>query len=145
MRVVDPTQYQNRVNNFDFDITTLRLPESASPGNELRDYFSSAAADAPGSSNVAGIKNPVVDALIKKIITAKTRQQLVDRVHALDRVLLWNHYVIPQWYLGAFRIAYWDKFGHPKVTPKYALGFPDTWWVDPAKARRVHDWRQSGR
>jgi microcin C transport system substrate-binding protein len=107
--------------------------QSESPGHEQRDYWGSAAADLPGSRNVIGIKDPVVDELIELIIAAETRESLVARVHALDRVLLWGHYVIPQFHVPYYRVAYWNKLSHPQVTPKYALGL-DTWWVDPQKA-----------
>ena len=96
------------------------------------------AADAPGSRNLAGIQDPVVDKLIDLVIAAPDRPSLVARTRALDRVLLWGHYVIPHWHIRAFRVAYWDRFGRPAVAPKYALGF-DTWWVDPARPRRRGD------
>ena len=131
-RTVDQSQYINRIRSFDFDMVVGNFPESESPGNEQRDFWSSAAADRTGSRNLIGIKNPAVDALIDKIIDARTREQLVTATHALDRVLLWNHYVIPQWHVANDRIAYWDKFGFAKH-PKYGV---DTmaWWIDPAKA-----------
>ena len=107
-------------------------PESLSPGNEQIDYWTSGRADVPGSRNLAGIKDPVVDALVDQVIAAPDRQSLVNRTRALDRVLLWGAYVIPQWHIQDFRVAYWNKFDRPAIAPKYALGF-DTWWVDAQK------------
>jgi len=132
IRTVDPAQYENRVRDFDFDVVVQSFRQSLSPGNEQRDFWSSAAADRPGSQNVIGIKNPAIDALIDKIIAAHDRKSLVTAVHALDRVLLWNHYVIPQWHVRNDRIAYWNKFGQPKITPKYGVAL-FSWWVDPEK------------
>ena len=108
--------------------------ESLSPGNEQRWFWGSAAADQPGSPNLIGIKNPAIDTLIEQVISAPDREQLITRTHALDRVLLWNYYVIPHFYMGADRLAYWNIFGRPKVRPRYSVGF-DTWWIDPQKAR----------
>jgi microcin C transport system substrate-binding protein len=132
VRTVDTAQYQNRIDNFDFDMTVASWPESLSPGNEQIDYWTSARADVPGSRNLAGIKDPVVDQLVDLVIAAPDRQSLIDRTRALDRVLLWGQYVIPQWHITSFRVAFWDKFDRPSVSPKYALGF-DTWWIDAAK------------
>lgn len=132
VRTVDSAQYQNRLDGFDFDVTVFVWSQSLSPGNEQRDFWGSEAADTRGTRNLAGIKDPAVDRLIDLVITAPDRAGLVARTRALDRVLLWGHYVIPHWHIRAFRVAYWDKFGRPAVSPKYALGF-DTWWVDPQK------------
>ena len=137
IRVVDSSQYVNRVDSYDFDMTSVRWGQSLSPGNEQRDFWSSEAADRPGTRNLAGIKNPVVDGLIDKIITAPDRKSLVDACRALDRVLLWGHYVIPHYYVQTFRIAYWNKFERPDLKPKYALGFIDTWWIDPEKEKKI--------
>jgi len=137
IRVVDSTQYVNRLDNYDFDMTTRVWGQSLSPGNEQRDYWSSEAADIPGTRNLAGIKNPVVDALIDKIIQAPDRPSLVAACRALDRVLLWGHYCIPHYHTRKYRIVYWNKFSRPKIKPKYALGFSDTWWVDEEKERRL--------
>lgn len=137
IRLVDAAQYQNRIDNFDFDIIVQTLPQSLSPGNEQRDFWGSDKADIPGSRNLLGIKNPVVDKLIEQILVAKDRDDLVAHTKALDRVLLWNYYVIPQWYIDYHRVAYWNKFGRPGIAPKYALGMPETWWYDKAKADKV--------
>ena len=115
VRTVDPAQYQNRMNEFDFDMTVEAFGQSLSPGNEQRDYWGSEAADTPGSRNTIGIKDPVVDHLIDQIIQAPTREDLVTATRALDRVLLWGHYVIPHWHTRTFRVAYWDKFDRPET------------------------------
>lgn len=138
LRNVDTAQYQQRVEQFDYDIITNRYGQSLSPGNEQREFWGSEAADRPGSRNYAGIRNPAVDQLVDLIINAPTRQDLVIRSRALDRVLQWNHYMVPNWHLGAFMIAYWDKFGMPEKRPDpiYGFGF-SAWWIDPAKAAAV--------
>ena len=133
MRIVDTTQYINRYRSFDFDVVTAVLAQSASPGNEQRDYWSSAAADASGSRNVAGIKDPAIDKLIDRVIYAKDREELVAATHALDRVLLWNFYLVPQWHLPEVWTAYWDKFGKPEKQPTYVGVDIDSWWIDPEK------------
>jgi microcin C transport system substrate-binding protein len=132
IRTVDTAQYKNRTDNFDFDMIVDSFGESLSPGNEQRDFWGSVSAATPGGRNTIGIKDKAIDHLVDLIISAPDREGLVTRTHALDRVLLWHHYVIPQWHISYFRVAYWDKFGRPKVPPKYALGF-DSWWIDPAK------------
>jgi microcin C transport system substrate-binding protein len=111
-------------------------PESLSPGNEQIDNWTSARGGVPGSRNLAGIKDPVVDALVETLIAAPDRQSLVDRTRALDRVLLWSCYVVPHWHIQDFRVASWDMFGRPTVSPKYELGL-DTWWIDAVKAARI--------
>ena len=128
IRLVDVSQFINRLNNFEFDMLSLRKGQSISPGNEQVTLWGCEAANQVGTSNWAGICSPVIDALTKQLITASTRKQLVDTTKALDRVLLSEHMVIPQWYLPAYRIAYWDKFSRPKIAPYYDLGL-DTWWI----------------
>ncbi|MFH1157662.1 MAG: extracellular solute-binding protein [Pseudomonadota bacterium] len=137
LRVVDATQYQKRMDAFDFDMTVTTFGQSLSPGNEQRDFWSSAKADVKGSRNIIGIRNPVVDELIDMIVSAPDRDELVARTRALDRVLLWNYYVIPQWHIDYFRLAWWDKFGRPAVSPKYGLGVVETWWYDAEKAAKI--------
>jgi microcin C transport system substrate-binding protein len=138
IRTVDPTQYEYRLRNWDYDIITAGWTESLSPGNEQRDRWGSQAADLNGSSNWVGIKNPAVDALIDRIIFAKSREELVAATHALDRVLLWNHYVVPQWTYGKERTARWDRFGHPEKLPEFgASAFPTIWWWDEEKAEKL--------
>ncbi|MEE8546167.1 MAG: extracellular solute-binding protein, partial [Alphaproteobacteria bacterium] len=136
IRTVDPAQYQNRLRDFDFDMVAAGFGQSESPGNEQRDYWSSEAAGREGSRNIIGIEDPVIDALIEKVIFAPDRQTLVTATRALDRVLLWGHYVIPQWYLRHERIAYWDKFGRSGTEPKYGTDL-FAWWVDAEKVRAL--------
>ena len=138
LRLVDPAQYQNRLRSFDFDITTTVWPESLSPGNEQRDFWGSAAADRPGSRNLAGIKDAGVDALIERVIFAKDRPELVAATRALDRVLLVHNYVVPQWTSRMTRTARWNRFGRPERLPEYGgSGFPAIWWWDAALAAKT--------
>jgi microcin C transport system substrate-binding protein len=138
VRVVDASQYENRLRSWDFDIITNSWGESLSPGNEQRGYWGSQAADQPGTLNLIGIKNPAVDAMIDQVVFAKNRPDLVAATHALDRVLLWNHYVVPQWFYGKMRSARWDRFSHPDPLPKYGTSaFPTVWWWDAAKAAKT--------
>ena len=133
VRLVDDVQYQNRLRDRDFDIIVTTWQESLTPGNEQWDYWGSHSADAPGSLNLVGIKNPAVDALIERIIFADNRDDLIAATKALDRVLLWNHYVVPQWNFSKVRTARWDRFSHPEHMPKYGLtGFPALWWSGTA-------------
>ncbi len=134
IRMVDTAQYQNRTDAYDFDIVIGGIANSLSPGNEQREYWSSAAADRPGSRNLAGVNSPVVDALIDKIIFAEDRAALVAASRALDRVLLWGHYLVPQWHSPVSRIAYWNVIDYPRPTPDYNIGFPDLWWYKGATA-----------
>ena len=123
-----------RVDDFDFDMLSVGLNFFPPPGAEQRSYFGSAAADVKGSANYAGIKDPVVDALIEEVIAAKDYEKLQATSRALDRVLLWQHAMIPQWYNDQTWIAYWTKFGWPERKPRYDTGFPSTWWSKEAKA-----------
>jgi len=132
VRTVDAAQYEYRMKQFDFDMTVVLLAQSLSPGNEQVDYFASVSADTPGSRNAAGIRDPAIDRLVELIIAAPDRAALVARTRALDRVLLWGHYVIPHFHINAFRVAYWNRFARPAVAPKNEIGF-DTWWVDPSR------------
>ncbi len=136
IRTVDQAQYQNLVQDFNFDMIVSTIRQSLSPGNEQRDMWTSDVADVTGSRNLAGIQDPVIDALVEEVISAPDRETLVAATRALDRALLWGHYVIPQWHIAAYRIAYWDKFGRPEIAPKYSLGFI-TWWIDEAKRAEV--------
>ena len=137
LRIIDQTQYVNRVNNFDYDVIIGQLGQSESPGNEQRDFWSSKAADTPGSRNYSGIKNPVVDALVDRIIFATDRDDLVAATHALDRVLLWNYYVVPQYYRAVVWLAYWNKFGIPEKQPSYSGADQSSWWIDPEKEKAL--------
>jgi microcin C transport system substrate-binding protein len=138
VRTIDDSQYENRMRNWDFDVVIGSWGETLSPGNEQRGYWGSQAADQPGSQNLVGIKNPAVDAMIDAVIFAKSRADLVAATKALDRVLLWNDYVVPQWTYGKLRTARWDRFSHPEPLPKYGLSaFPIIWWWDAAKAAKT--------
>ncbi len=138
VRTVDSSQYVNRLRQWDYDIIIASWGESLSPGNEQRGFWSSQSADQPGSRNLIGIKNPAVDKLIERLIFATTREDLVAATRALDRVLLWNFYVVPQWSYPFERTARWDRFSHPETMPKYgASAFPAIWWWDAAKAAKV--------
>ncbi len=138
VRTVDTAQYRKRLDDYDFDMVVGSFGQSLSPGNEQQNFWGSAAGARPGSRNIIGVRNPVIDELIEGVIQAPDRKSLITRTRALDRVLLWGHYVIPHWHIRAFRVAYWDKFGRPKIPPKYGLGF-DGWWVDRAKAGALAD------
>ena len=138
VRSVDDIQYKNRLRNFDFDIIIASWPQSLSPGNEQRDLWSSQAADTPGSRNYVGIKNPAVDALIERVIFAKSRGELVAATRALDRVLLWNHYVVPQFTDDKLCAARWDRYGRPDPLPEYGgAAFPTVWWWDAKRAAKT--------
>ena len=137
VRTIDPIQYENRLRSWDFDVVVSSWGQSLSPGNEQREYWGSQAADMAGSRNIIGIKNPAIDKLIERVIFTKDRDDLVAATKALDRVLLWNHYVVPQWNYPKVRTARWDRFGRPSELPKYGLSaFPTLWWFDADKAAR---------
>ena len=129
-RVVDSSQYQVRIDDFDFDIVSVKFNFFPPPGTELRSFYGSEAADERGTGNYTGIKNEVVDELIEQVVSAPTHEQLKVASRALDRVLLWNDYVITQFFNAEFRLAYWNRFGQPETRPKYGTGFPGTWWLD---------------
>ena len=139
-RLVDRPQYQNRIQEYDYDVVMVVRGQSHSPGNEQRNFWTSAAADEPGGGNWAGIKDPVADELVDRLIQAPTRAELVAVTRALDRVLLWGHYIVPHWYSGNFRVVHWDKFGKPAFSAPYTDDYfvmPYTWWYDEAKAARL--------
>lgn len=133
LRIVDTAQYTNRVNDYDFDVILASLAQSDSPGNEQREFWSTKAADTPGSRNYSGIKNPVVDKLVERVVFATDRDDLLAATHALDRVLLWNYYTVPQLTRDVVWIAYWNKFGIPEKQPDYLGPDIDSWWIDPEK------------
>jgi microcin C transport system substrate-binding protein len=137
MRMVDPAQYQQRLKDFDFDTTTERYQMRNTPGVELRSYFGSQAAQMTGSLNLAGISDPAVDALIERVIAAKSRDELNTAARELDRVLRAGHYWVPHWYKPSFNVAYWDKFSRPAVKPRFDRGILDTWWYDEAKTAKL--------
>jgi microcin C transport system substrate-binding protein len=138
MRIADDAQYENRLRQWDYDIVTAVWGQSLSPGNEQRGFWSTKAADQPGSRNLVGIKNPAVDAMIERLIFATSRADLVAATKALDRVLLWNDYVVPQWTYGKIRSARWDRYGRPDPLPRYGFSaFPTVWWWDAARASKA--------
>jgi microcin C transport system substrate-binding protein len=138
VRSVDDIQYENRLRNFDFDIIIATWPQSLSPGNEQRDLWSSQAADTPGSRNYVGIRDPAVDALVERVIFAKSRGELIAATRALDRVLLWNHYVVPQFTDDKVRAARWDRYHRPDQLPEYGgSAFPSVWWWDAKRAAKT--------
>ena len=131
--------FKVRADKFDYDVIIRRFVQPLTPGIEQRNYFGSANADMVGTLNVAGIKDPAVDILIEKVTNAAARPALIAATRALDRVLMWNNYSLPQWYKGAHNIAYWNKFGRPKIKPKFDLGVVDSWWFDSQKAAMIAD------
>ena len=137
IRIVDVANFQHRMQQFDFDVVVQRYVQNNTPGIEQKTYYGSAMADTPGSRNLAGIKNPAVDYLVDRVIGSNSRKELITAVHALDRVLMWNKYMVPQWYKGVHNLAYWNKFERPKVKPKFDLGMLDTWWYSPQKAAMI--------
>jgi microcin C transport system substrate-binding protein len=137
LRMVDPVQYRKRVDDFDFDLVVQRFSFSSTPGDSLRSYLSSQAAALKGSQNLAGIADPVIDALIDRIVAADDRQSLETACKALDRVIRSGRYWIPHWYKASHWLAYWDVFGRPATKPRYARGIPETWWYDGDKAARL--------
>lgn len=146
VRVADSSQYRRRIQDFDFDIIVSGFSQSHSPGNEQRDFWSSAAADQPSSHNLIGLKNPAIDKLVERLIYAKDRPDLVAATRALDRVLLWGHHVVPHFHSPFDRVAYWTKFARPTVLPKHADpqdAFVRIWWYDEAAAVRLDAQRKS--
>jgi microcin C transport system substrate-binding protein len=137
LRMVDPVQYRKRVDDFDFDLVVQRFSFSSTPGDSLRTNLSSRAAAVKGSQNLAGISDPVIDALIERIVAADNRPSLVTACKALDRVVRSGRYWVPHWYAASHRIAFWDVFGRPAAKPRYARGFPETWWYDRDKAAKL--------
>ena len=136
-RIVDSAQYQRRMEDFDFDITTRRYVIRQTPGIDQLNLWSSGAAIAKGSFNTAGIDDTVVDAMIDNIINANERADLVTAARALDRVIMHGHYFVPQWYKKVYSLAFWDRFSRPAIKPKFSRGVIDTWWFDPEKSAAV--------
>jgi microcin C transport system substrate-binding protein len=137
IRMVDSAQYTRRLNVFDYDIVVGNFAQSDSPGNEQRDFWGTEAADREGSQNLIGVKSPAIDKLIDHVIFAKDRAELVAATQALDRTLQWNEFVVPQWYSPNVRIAYWDRYGQPKVLPGLTPGFLQVWWFDQALSDKL--------
>ena len=125
-------------------MTTVRIAQSDSPGNEQRDYWSSESANREGGRNLMGIENSAIDELIELVIAAPTREDLITRVQALDRVLLWGFYLIPHWYITTDRLIYWDRFGKSEISPSRGVAI-NTWWYDVEKASRLEAARGGGR
>ncbi|AYG45836.1 ABC transporter substrate-binding protein [Pseudomonas sp. Leaf58] len=138
IRRVDVSQYITRLRSRDYDMIVGGYPQSNSPGNEQREFWSSSAADNPGSRNFIGLRDPAIDQLVDQLINADSRQSLIDHCRALDRVLLWGYYVIPNWHIKTWRVAYWNHIGHPSVSPKYDIGI-DTWWIKPGVTPAVSE------
>jgi len=141
VRTVDPAQYQHLTDTFDFDMTMWIYPGSDIPGSELRDFWSCEGAKSTGSFNVPGICDPAIDAMINQVIAAKDRETLRIAAQALDRLLLWNWYMVPNWYSQSFQIAYWDRFGDPNIPIREGINF-DSWWIDQQKAAHNDDARR---
>jgi microcin C transport system substrate-binding protein len=138
IRVIDSASWQNRLRSFDFDIIVRRFPQPQIPGVEQRDWWGSGAVDVEGGLNIAGVNNPAVDALVEEIIQAQSLNELVTAAKALDRVLMWNYYMIPQWYKNTHFIAYWDKFGRPDTgKPGFDRAVLHSWWYDQEKADKL--------
>jgi len=137
LRTVDPAQYQKRMDDFDYEATMVIMAQSLSPGNEQREFWGSKAAGTKGSRNQLGISDPAVDRLVELVIAAPDRQSLIMRTRALDRVLLWHHYLVPQYYSTEWWIAYWNKFGRPEKLAKYEPRGLSFWWIDPEKEKAL--------
>jgi len=134
VRTVDPAQYQHLTDDFDFDMIMMIYPESDIPGNELRDYFTCPSAKAQGSMNAPGICDPAVDALVQDVVAAQDRETLAVAARALDRVLLWQWYMVPNWHSSEFHVAWWNRFGQPDKPIREGFNF-DTWWIDADLAK----------
>jgi microcin C transport system substrate-binding protein len=137
IKSIDSAQYERQTQTFDYDIISGVWGQSESPGNEQRDFWGSASAGKDGSRNYAGINDPAVDSIIETLIFAKNRADLITACKALDRVLMWNHYMVPMWFLSYDRVAYWNRFGRPEKLPAYSNGFPAIWWWDAEKAKKT--------
>ncbi len=137
IRIVDSAQFMSRAQTYDYDVMISRFTMRRTPGVEQRNFWGSDAVDNPGGNNLAGVRHPAVDSLIERLGTAQSRAELKTIVGALDRVLTWNHYTVPQWYKASHFVAYWDKFGRPETKARFSLGFLDTWWVDPVKEAKL--------
>jgi microcin C transport system substrate-binding protein len=137
IRTVDSAQYLDRQEHYDYDVISSRFMAGLTPGDGLRIFFGSASANRPGTYNMSGIASPAIDALIDKVVEAKTRDELYTAGRALDRVLRAEHFWVPNWHNDSYWIAYWDKFGRPAIKPKYDTGIIDTWWYDAGKAAQL--------
>jgi microcin C transport system substrate-binding protein len=129
-------QYGSRLDSFDYDIVIDSFQVSSAPGDNLRSYFSLQSVATKGAQNFAGIADPVIDALVDRVVAARTRPELITACKALDRVFRAGRYWIPHWHTTGHRIAYWDVFGRPAIKPRYGRGIPETWWYDRDKAAK---------
>ncbi len=136
-RVVDAAQFKRRTDSYDFDIVSNNLGRGFYPGADLRNVFTSRAADTPGSFNAAGIKDPAVDAMVERIATTTSKEDLQTTCRVLDRILRAGRYDVFCWYLGVSWLAYWDAYSRPATPPEFGTGAPDTWWWDEAKAQKI--------
>lgn len=137
VRTVDTAQFKRRMDEFDFDMVVEGFGQSLSPGNEQRDYWGSKAAETPGSRNSVGVRNEAIDRLVETLIAAPDRESLIAATRALDRVLLWSHFVVPNWHNPKAMVAYWNRFGRPAKSARYAPVAFDTWWIDEAKDKAL--------
>jgi microcin C transport system substrate-binding protein len=148
IKVVQVAEYEERLRNFKFGMIVANYPQSRSPGNEQRYMWGSEAAETPGTRNYMGIKNPAIDELIEEIIKAKTRKELIVQIHALDRILTHQFYVVPHWYIAYDRAVYWNKFSRPKINPSQsniANNLLEWWWWDEQKVQKLKDARSQGK
>ncbi|MCX7350573.1 MAG: extracellular solute-binding protein, partial [Alphaproteobacteria bacterium] len=137
IRTVDDAQYLKRQEDYDFDMISTRFSTGLTPGDELRIYFGSDSASKPGTYNLSGVASPAIDALMDRMVEARSREELNTAGRALDRELRAEQFWVPNWYKGTYWLAFWDKFGRPQIKPKYDRGIVDTWWYDEAKAKRI--------
>jgi microcin C transport system substrate-binding protein len=144
VRTIDTAQYKQREDAYDYDMIVTVWGQSESPGNEQRNYWTSTVADMPGSRNFIGLKDMAVDKLVEELIATPDRESLVAHARALDRVLVWGHYVVPHWHITYDRVAFWDKFGLPKTLPKQGYQFL-AWWVNQAKSDSLTARRKNGK
>jgi len=141
IRRIDPAQFEERIKTFDFDVVTQRYVIDNTPGAELRNYWSSDAAETQGSRNLSGISSPAIDAMIEAVIGANSRAELETATRALDRLLRAGHYWVPHWYKNIHTIAFWDRFASPEIKPLYERGVIETWWFDADRAARLESLR----
>jgi microcin C transport system substrate-binding protein len=137
VRTIDTAQFKRRDDEFDFDMMVTGFGQSLSPGNEQRDFWGSRSADTKGSRNVIGIRDAAIDSLVETLIGAPDRESLINVTRALDRVLLWSHFVVPNWHSNTAYVAYWNRFGRPAKAAKYAPVAFDTWWIDEVKDKAL--------
>ena len=137
IRQIDPASYQSRLKDFDYDVVMARHTLSATPLDNLPQFFGSLAADTPGTFNYAGVKEPAIDALLARLPSVKSRRELIVITRAIDRILRWRHYSIPNWYNSSHRVAHWDLFGRPPTKPDYDFAPETTWWFDRERATAI--------